>query len=695
MNRNKNLNNFFYPKTVAVVGASSKEKSIGYELLKSIYVYGYKGKIFPVNPKADEILGFNCFKTISEINENIDLAIIIVPKQFVIQSIGELLEKGCKSIILITAGFKETGEEGAAIEKQIAEKIKAAGARLVGPNCMGCISTIEDIKLNATFVAEKPQLGYTGFVSQSGGLAAAILNLIRTSNVRFAHFISVGNKADLNENDFIQFWENDDNIKTITLYLESFSNGEELLKILMTEKVTKPIIILKAGKFSHGMKAASSHTGALASKDKVVDAVLNQFGAIRVQTVNELFNTALAFENFPIPKGNRIALITNAGGPGVIAVDKIEEKKLVMAQLSDDTKSKLREVVHPEGSINNPIDLLPAPGPESYKIVCEILLADENVDAVIAMFIEPVMLPANDIIKNLLSIKSEKPIYKVFLPLPEFWDYYEKEYKNVEPIFKQPEDPAEFISNIFFYKNGREKIKKCKSEYENLLQIANSKFCNSINEFLNQEEINTLVKEYDIPIVKSAIINKKEISKISEEMYPIVLKGIHEKAIHKSEFNAVALNIKGQNELEKEIDKMETAFAQKGLKLEKYLIQQFIEPKFEILIGGFRDANFGPMIMFGAGGKYVEVVDDTCMKSAYISDIDIDEMIDSTKIGTILKGVRGENPCDINQIKKLISSTAKMLVEHKNIIEFDFNPILISKENKIFAVDIRIKIKLI
>ena len=335
----------------------------------------------------------------------------MVPKQFAEDSIEALLKKGVKSIILITAGFKEIGKEGEETEKRITKKIKDAGARLIGPNCMGVINALPSTRLNATFVAEHPEVGSLGFLSQSGALGAAILNSLRDSDIKFSHFVSVGNKADINENDIQKFWQEDNNINVLTFYLESFVNGEEFLKPVILQEVTKPMIVLKAGKTSSGMKAASSHTGALSSKDKIVEALLKQFGIVRANDLNELFNTAKGFDNFPIPKGKRVAVLTNAGGPAILAVDAIETENLELAQLSVETKKKLREIVHPEGSVENPVDTLPGGTAELYKTINEILVADENVDAVVSIFVEPVMVKAMPVIEGVNSIKSEKTYF--------------------------------------------------------------------------------------------------------------------------------------------------------------------------------------------------------------------------------------------------------------------------------------------
>lgn len=679
------IKNFFYPQSICVVGASSKEKSIGFEILKSIKEYSFTGKVFPVNPKSDKILGFKCYKSINEISEKIDLAIIVVPKQFVEESIDQLIAKNVKSIILITAGFRETGEEGKIQEELILKKIKENNIRLVGPNCMGVINTLPNIKLNATFVAEKPKTGTIAFLSQSGALGAAVLNSLRETDIKFAHFISVGNKADISENDIIKFWFNDNNIKVITLYLESFENGFELLKFVNNSKLKKPIIVLKAGKTEAGMKAASSHTGALSGNNKIVNSILNQFGIIRTNNLNELFNTAKGFENFPIPKGKNIAIVTNAGGPAILAVDKIEERKLHLAQLTENTKNKLCKIVHPEASVNNPIDLLPGATSEIFKEVNEIVLQDENVDAIISIFVEPVMVEPFNVIESVNSIQSDKPIYQVCMPLPEFWMKYRSESQYGKPIFKNPEDPAEIISNILLFEEKKNiKYDFAKSE-KDLFKINNK------SEFLSQKEVYKLCTKYNIPIVNEKVLSNDELNNFTFN-YPIVIKGISKNVIHKSELNAVKLNIKNGDELKIALEEIKSSFAKADFNVDKFLIQPYITTKHELLIGGFRDKSFGPIIMFGSGGKYVEIFDDTQIQSAFLNNNDLIDIIQNTKIGQILKGVRGEKGLDLEELKSLIMSASKMLMENDDILEFDFNPIIVDNNNNLHAVDVRIKI---
>lgn len=681
-----NLDLFFYPKSICVPGASSKEKSIGYELLRSIKEYGYTGKIFPVNPKADNILGYDCYSSIDDIKEKIDLAIIVVPKGFVEATVEQLLNKDVKSIILITAGFKETGKEGAETEKRIIEKIKNAGARMVGPNCMGIITTFNQIKLNATFVAEKPEIGNTGFLSQSGAIGAAVLNSLRETDIRFGHFISVGNKGDLSENDILDYWENDSNIKTISMYLESFNDGLSFIKKFSNQKRNKPVIILKGGRTSAGMKAASSHTGALGSSDRVVDSVLNQFGIIRVDDLKELFNTSKGFESFPLPKGKRVAVLTNAGGPAILVVDRIVKEGLELAELCADTKLKLKEFVHQEGSVENPVDLLPGGTSEQYKKANEVLLSDENVDAVISLFVEPVMVDAMEVIENVNSIRSDKPVYQVVMPLPEFWEKYRKNSTVKKPLFRNPEDPAEVISNILFFESRNKSVSR-------LSPSLSGKKSSLPKGYLDSKDCEELLKQYDIPAVSSLYVSADEAFDKYDIYYPVCLKGISSKVIHKSELNAVKLNIKSIDELQKAAGEISASFNKAGVSVEKFLIQPFIKGKYELLIGGFRDTNFGPMIMFGSGGKYVEVFNDTSIKSAYLSGQDIEEIIFSTKAGKILQGVRGENPADINKLKRIIASTAQLMLDNENIFELDLNPLIVTENGDFHVVDSRINIQ--
>jgi acetyltransferase len=685
------LSNFFYPKSVCVVGASSKEKSIGYEILRSIKTFNFTGGVYPVNPTSSEILGYKCFSEINQIEETINLAFVVVPKKFVLDSVSELISKQVKSIVVITAGYRETGSIGEQEENELLELVRKNNVRLVGPNCMGIINSDNQIKLNATFVAEKPEYEPVGFLSQSGALGAAVINSLRETDIKFAHFISVGNKADINEIDLLEFWEKDKSIRLSTYYLESFVDGFKFLEPVILGKIKKPVIVLKAGKSKAGMKAASSHTGALGSADRVVNAALRQFGIIHVETISEMFSTAKGFLHFPIPKGRRIAIVTNAGGPAILAVDALEKSGLELAKLSESTIHKLSEIVPKEGSKLNPIDLLPGGSAEIYQLVNEIVLKDKNVDAVISIFVEPVMVEPLGVVEAVNSIKSKKPILQVAMPLPEFWKNYKLHSAQAKPIFRNPEEPAIVLSNLLFHSAGKQKLSSHKNEYQSQLKSLNSKSIKGIN-FISQQEINKLATSYNLPLIKEFSIPNNEIDQFAINNYPIVVKGINKNAIHKSDFGAVELDIKSSNEFKAAIKKIRVRMKSFNLMPEHFLIQPHILSRFELLIGGFRDSSFGPMISFGLGGKYVNYFEDFSLRSAFITKDEIGEMILETKIGKIIQGVRGEVGVDLDLLIKIISHAAKMIRENINLLEFDINPIVVTQQNKLIIVDFRAKL---
>ena len=679
------IDHYFNPKSICIIGASSKPGSLGYELTKSVKNYGYTGKLFLINPKTEVILGFRCYPSLSEIKEQIDVAIVMVPKKFVEVTISDVLDKGIKAVILITAGFKETGKQGEKAEKKILNMVKNAGARLVGPNCMGIINTSTEIKMNATFVAEEPENGEMAFCSQSGAIGAAVLNSLRETDIRFSQFISVGNKADVSENDILEYWLKEKNTKVITYYLESFVDGKKFIKYFIDDDATKPVIIVKGGRTSSGIKAASSHTGALGSSDKVVDAVMQQFGIIRANDLNDLFNIAKGFENFPLPDGNKIAVVTNAGGPAILTVDALEKNGLTLAELDDQTKSKLSNVVHPAGSVNNPIDLLPIGTAEQFEKVNEIVLVDDNVDAIISVFVEPIMVKALRVIEGINSISSKKPLLQVVMPLPEFWDEYRRESKTRKPLFRNPEDPAVVIAAMWKYKNKPKNNVRLKKRSSHKLNIVVSE-----GKFLSQKDVQNVAEVYSLPIIKNVIADVNNIETINVD-YPVVLKAVGEHIVHKSDLNGVVLNVQNKAELNQYAEKMKSSFKEREITIDKFLIQPFIKQKFELLVGGFRDPSFGPMVMFGSGGKYVEYLNDTVTRSAYLTVADIDLMINKTIIGKIMQGVRGEKSVDVDKVRMVIKSVAQMMIDNEFILECDLNPLLVGEDNEVYAVDIRIK----
>ncbi|MGB9663921.1 MAG: acetate--CoA ligase family protein [Ignavibacteria bacterium] len=697
------LTRFFYPENVLLVGASSKPQSIGYEILKSIINFGFKGKVFVVNPKANEILGIKCNKTIEDIDEDISLAIILVPKNLVFDSLKSCARKQIKNVVIITAGFREVGDEGAELEKQITNFAKENGIRLIGPNCMGLINTDEDIRLNATFAAEVPHYSPISFLSQSGALAAAVLNTISLTGYSFGQFASIGNKADVNENDLLEFWWKDDKTKVITMYLESFEDGRKFFDLANQITKEKPVIVLKAARTKSGSSAASSHTGALATQDDIVEAALFQSGCIRVNTIEEMFETANSILRLKEITGKRIAVLTNAGGPAILCVDEIEKQGLEISELDEDTKSRLKEFLHPEASIKNPVDMLPGADANTYRKAAKILSEDENVDAIIVIFVEPVMIDSFEVIYQLAEEQqiNSKPILIVTFPLPHFWEKWKQYGIRNSIILKSVELAPVILKNLFSYHLHKIKHKEVIVLPDNKIRQKVKKILISAKEnsfgsfFLTSKESFKILSSIKLPVAKSKFFKtKKELLEIADIIqYPCVLKISSRKFTHKSDIGGVILNIPNKNSLIKSFADLQLKLTKRKLttSIDEFEIQEFFDGDFEIIIGGYRDSSFGPVVLFGAGGKVVEIIQDKNLRLAPLSQDDAFEMIKSSKIYSLLKGYRDFKAIDLNLLAELLIKTSQLIFEFNEIKEIDLNPVMI-KGQKIKIVDYRIKI---
>lgn len=451
------LDKFFYPKSIAIVGASSKQSSLSYELINNIIKFGYQGKVFPVNPKSEFVHSIKAYKSLMEIPDAVDLAIIMVPRKLVLSAVDECASKKISAVIVITAGFKEVGGEGIELEKQLVEKIEKYNIRLVGPNCMGIINTHPDVRLIGTFVLGTPIHGGIGFVSQSGALGAAVLKTVEQNDIGLSQFVSIGNKADISGNVVLDYWRNNPDVKVITVYLESFGNPKKFLQITREITKTKPIIVIKSAKTAAGMKAASSHTGALAAADTVVNAFLEQGGVIRVNTIDEMFNLAKAFDRAPLPKGNRLGILTNAGGPAILAVDESVRAGLVVPELENETQAKLREFAPDEASVFNPVDLLPAATAEMYEKATRLMLADKNIDSLIVILGPPLMYDTFEIAHAICrgAKNSGKTCMVVLMSQQDIIPRLRVLDPALPPFYNFPEDAARAIGEMLHHKKWR------------------------------------------------------------------------------------------------------------------------------------------------------------------------------------------------------------------------------------------------
>ena len=691
------------PKAIAVIGASTKDHTIGSDIMKRLKEYNFTGDIYPVNPKGGEIQGFKAYTSVKEIPGNVDLAIIVIAQKFVLNAIDECHEKGIKGICIISAGFKEAGEEGAKAEKELVAKLKEYGMRCVGPNCLGVVNTAPDIKMDGCFAESLPERGNIGFVSQSGALGGGILNILKDLNLGFAQFISIGNQADVNAETAIEYWENEDDVQQILLYMESIQNPANFRKLATRITKKKPILALKAGRSAAGASAASSHTGSLAGADKAANALLQQSGVIREYSLKNLFATAKVFATSPIPKGDRVAIITNSGGPGIMATDAVCEYGMQMAKLSDATKEKLRSFLPAAASVKNPVDMIASAPIEHYKQTLETVIADENVDMIGVIYLPFLGLKDIDVAQALMEIKAkypEKPIIGIFMTKNEFFTKLSNMDVNM-PFFMYAEEAADGFNRLNQQRKWIERpegkmpvydVDKAKAE-----KIIKAAVADGRAQLTTLESIDVL-DAYGIRACKYGLAtNEEEVVNLGNSIgYPVVMKMTSKTTSHKTDVGGVRVNIQSEEQLRAEYKDLIAKLTEKGLidGLEGVIIQEMVKGNREMVCGIATDPQYGPMMMFGLGGVFIETMKDVTFRIAPLTDVDADEMIKSVKAYELLKGARGTKPADMAQIQETLLRLSQMVNDFKFIDELDINPLLISeKTGEGIAVDGRIKVR--
>ena len=701
---NSNLDKIMKPKSIAVIGASTKEHTIGSDIMKRLQEYKFNGKIYPVNPKGGIIEGLQAYTSVLEVPGEVDLAIIVVNAKFVLSTIDQCHEKGIKGLCIITAGFKETGKEGAEAEKALLAKVREYGMRCVGPNCLGVVNTHPDIRMDGCFAESLPERGNIGFVSQSGALGGGILNILKDLNLGFAQFISIGNQADVNAETALEYWENEDDVEQILLYMESIQNPANFRKLASRISKKKPVLALKAGRSAAGASAASSHTGSLAGADKAANALLNQSGVIREYSLKNLFSTAKVFANCPIPKDDRVAIITNSGGPGIMATDAVCEYGMQMAKISDATKDKLRSFLPSAASVKNPIDMIASAPIEHYKQTLETVIADENVDMIMVIYLPFLGLKDIDVAKAVMEIKAhnpQKPVIGVFMTKNEFFTKLSDMDVNM-PFFMYAEEAADGFNRLNQQRKWMERpvgeIKSFNVDRERAESIIKTSLSEGRAQLTTRESIDVL-DAYGIRVCKSGFAtNEEEVVSIGNSIgYPVVMKMTSKTTSHKTDVGGVRVNIQSEEQLRAEYQDLITKLTEKGLidGLEGVIIQEMVKGNREMVCGIATDPQYGPMMMFGLGGVFIEVMKDVTFRIAPLTDIDAKEMIKSVKAYKLLEGARGTTPAQMNQIEETLLRLSQLVSDFKFIDELDINPLLISeKTGEGIAVDGRIKVRL-
>jgi acetyltransferase len=699
------IDKFFYPKSIAIVGASSRKGSLSWELVHNMIIYGFKGKLFPVNPKSDSVHSIKAYGSLTDIKDKVDMAFIMLPKHLVLKSIDDCAKKKVNAVVVITAGFKEVGGEGVELENQLIEKIRKYKIRLIGPNCMGIINSNPNVRLNGTFVKGNPLPGSIGFVSQSGALGAAVLRTVRQFDIRLAQFASIGNKADVSGNVLIDYWKDNDDIKVITCYLESFDDPRGFMELTREISKIKPIIVVKSARTAAGMKAASSHTGALAGADIVVDALLEQGGVIRVNTVDEMFDVAKAFERANLPKRNRLGILTNAGGPAILTVDESEKVGLEIPELTKITQEKIMQYAFPEASVRNPVDLLPPATADMWGKTTQHMLSDKNIDSLIVILGPPLMLDTVEIALSICKAakKTKKTVMLVLMSQDEIIPAIREEDPDHPPLFRYPEIAARAVGEMLSYKSWQKepigKIVHFKVNRNAVRKVLQSQ--TRIGEFyLDPEDVKQVLRSYKFPLVESYIAADIENSlEIAEKIgYPVVTKITGKEFIHKSDIGGVVVNIHNEDELIFAEEKIIKKLKDKRIysKLEGFLLQPYVQGEVETIMGVIEDIKAEHLIMFGLGGTFVEVFEDVKFKLLPINDKEAESMIKSIKSYELFKGVRGNLPIDINYIKENLLRLSQLVEDFPEFTEIDFNPFVLSYEkSKCKILDARMKVKLL
>ncbi len=703
MNNGMSLQTFFNPKSVAIIGASRQKGKVGYEILVNLVAGGYPGKIYPINPKADEIEGIKVYPDLASIGETPELVVIIVPAQFVAGMLEECAKVNVKSVVIITAGFKEVGPEGKKLEEEIVKIAKRAGIRFVGPNCLGVISPSH--KLNACFGGDLPVPGGIAYISQSGALLAAILDTANASGIGFSSLVSIGNKADVDELDLVEAFGSQRETKVIAGYLESITDGNAFVREAEQISQKKPILLMKSGRTAAGAKAASSHTGSLAGGDVAYESAFTRAGVIRCESIKQQFDFAQAFANQPLPKGPNVVVITNAGGPGIMAADAIEQKGLVFAKLTDETKKKLAEKLPAAANVHNPVDVLGDALADRYEYAFDVVLDDPNVDAAIVLLTPQAMTQSKETAEALVKVcskKKNKPVLACFLGAAKVDPGIQILRKGGVPQYDSPESAVDTLYVMSEYVRWKARPKRV----VRLFSVNRRKVETILERHLRQglldigeAEAKEIIEAYGFATPRGQIATTADqAANIAQQLgYPVVLKIWSPDILHKSDVGGVKVGLKSEQEVKDAFDLMMYRIPKKkpDAKILGVLVQEMVRTSGkEVILGMHRDPQFGPLMMFGMGGVLVEVLKDVSFYLAPLTAEEAKQMLMATKTYKILQGVRGQEGVDIDMIAEGLQRVSQLVTEFPEIKEMDINPYVVGRPGTTsIAVDARISLE--
>lgn len=694
------LEGFFSPRTVAVIGASKDEGKVGHMVFDNLREGGYEGRLYPVNPKGGEIHGFPCQTSISAIDDDIDLAIVVVPAKFTQPVIEECGVKGVSAVIIISAGFKETGPEGAAAERAVVETAERYGMRVLGPNCLGLISTHRG--LNASFAPTMPMPGEISFMSQSGALGTAVLDWTIGEGIGLADFVSLGNKADLSETDLIKAWADDENTKVVAAYLEAVSDGREFVKTVSGLVGTKPVVVLKSGVSDAGARAVSSHTGSLAGSERAYDAAFLKAGAIRVESIEALFDVSVALTRTPLPEGSGVAILTNAGGPAILATDACERDHVPLAKLAPETVDALRAVLPPASAFYNPIDVLGDAPASRYEDALRILYKDPNVRSVLVILTPQSTTDAPGTADALLceSALVKRTTLACFMGDAAVKAGVQKLRDGGMPVYPFPERAIATLGALERY---AERVRTplaaptAIAGDREAVRAAIDHARAAGRAFITEESASRIAAAYGITVPRGGLAHDLAEAKAlaAEVGYPLVMKIASPDILHKSDIGGIRVGIEDEVELAEAYEEIiaHGRAYMADARIWGVTLQQLIPKGREVIIGVNRDPQFGPLLMFGLGGIYVEVLKDVTFRLCPVNLDEAKQMITEIRAAGLLTGARGEAPADLDAIADVITRISALVTDFDEITELDINPLIVLDEGKgAVAADIRIGI---
>ena len=699
-----NLDAIFSPESVAVIGASSTPGKVGHDIFANILKGGFKGTLYPVNQRAKSIQCIRCLPSILDIEDNVDLAMIILPPQAALKAVEDCIVKGVRGIVVVSAGFREVGEEGLKIENRITGMCKNAGIRMVGPNCLGVINPHPSVKLNASFSARMPESGNISFISQSGALCTAVLDFAADRGFGFSKFISIGNKADVNEFDLLRYYHKDPATNVIMIYMEELRLcGQEFIdavkEITSGEKPT-PIVVIKSGKTSAGAAAAFSHTGAIAGTEAVYDAIFQESGIIRVDTVNELFDYAEAFVAKKIPASNRVAIITNAGGPGIVATDMSESAGLKLANFNDDTVDALKSHLPSTANIYNPVDVIGDASHDRYENALSAVIKDENVDSAMVILTPQSMTDAIGTAEAVVKIakNTQKPIVCSFMGIFDVSQGVKFLQKNHIPTYRFPENAAKALGILYNRSSWLRRQLFAQYKFKHDKETARKIITDCFNRkqlYLGELDGLDVLKSYGFKTLPTMLAQNEEEAAANAECigYPVVMKIVSSQIIHKSDAGGVEVGLQAPEDVKKAFQKIISSAKEydPDAVIDGVLVQKMAAAGLEVILGMNRYPVFGPLIMFGMGGIFVEIFKDVVFRIAPVGRNNAIRMVRSVKGYPMLSGYRGKAKSDVETLQKLIVSLSDLVLDNPEIRELDINPLLIHEEGEGATVtDVRI-----